>query len=451
MQKLTLKTFFMLLALCLVICFVTYMFMWIFLPIANEKQSRHLLEEKTETLVNQLRRAKTFESEAMFINFIQETGADVSLMNQNREPVSLFTFLENESDIMKGTEYPFRFADSKEEYILIISYNPARSKEIADALRRSLPFVGGIIVLISFFSALFVSYYTTRPIIRVSKIANRIANLDFSWYCPDVRDDEIGELAGSINELSDRLYTALTELNSQNALLADEITFEKERERRRMLFFSGVSHELKTPIAIVIGQLEGMQAEIGVYKDREKYLARSAEILQSLNSFIKEILSVSHIDMEGQEQVVPVHLSVIMEELLNDYHDFMDLQEVQLLSDVEEDIFVYGNEQLFKKALGNVMGNAIEYSSENGTVSVTLTKNSGKPRLTITNSPAHIDEEHLPHIYEAFYRAGKETGHGSGLGLYILRMILETYGIGYSITNREDGVQFVAEFEEALI
>ena len=100
---------------------------------------------------------------------------------------------------------------------------------------------------------------------------------------PDMRDDEIGMLSASINELSDKLHEALEELHRRNAGLEDEIQMEKERERRRMLFFSGISHELKTPVAIVAGQLEGMQAGIGVYRDRDKYLKRSAQILQSLN------------------------------------------------------------------------------------------------------------------------------------------------------------------------
>ena len=88
-----------------------------------------------------------------------------------------------------------------------------------------------------------------------------------------------------------------------------------------MLFFSGVSHELKTPIAVVIGQLEGMQAQIGVYKDREKYLARSAEILQSLNNFIKEVLLVSHMDMNTDLALEQVCLSSILESLSAEYAD----------------------------------------------------------------------------------------------------------------------------------
>ncbi|RKI38195.1 sensor histidine kinase [bacterium D16-51] len=454
MKKLTQKTFFMLLALCVIISILSYVFIGIFIPAANEKQSRRHLEEKAEILVSELRAAKASESEGLFLAFIQETGADIKLLNRNREEVSLFTFQkkEGQQQIQAGaSEYPFRFLGSGREYILMVSYNPAHTEEIVTAVLRSLPFVGGSILLFSFLSALLFSYYTTRPIIRISEIAGRMANLDFSWYCPDVRDDEIGGLSKSINELSDRLHGALSELNSRNALLADEIVFEKERERRRMLFFSGVSHELKTPIAIVIGQLEGMQAGIGVYKDRDKYLARSIQILQSLNSFIKEILSVSHIDMAGKEESSVVLLSSVIEELLDDYHDMMEFQAIQLQADIEKNIYVYGDGKLLKKALGNAIGNAAGHSRENGTVRVAFRKNDGRPVLSIINSPAHIEEEDLPHIYEAFYHAGKDTAHGSGLGLYILRMIFETYGIGYRIENCGNGVKFTAEFKEALV
>lgn len=206
MRKLTQKTFFMLLALCLVICILLYTFIGIFLPAANAKQSRRQLEKKTEALVFRLRNAKAAESEELFLRFIKETGADLKLMNENREEISLVTFAvkgEKQQLEVQEQEYPFRFADSDNEYILTAGYNPAHTEEITNAIRRSLPFVGGSILLLSFLSALFFSHYTTRPIIRVSKIAERIANLDFSWYCPDIRDDEIGQLSKSINELSD--------------------------------------------------------------------------------------------------------------------------------------------------------------------------------------------------------------------------------------------------------
>lgn len=255
---------------------------WLFLPYADQKLAQRSLDQQTQQLVSILRTTQKGDSEPLLINFIRQTGADISLFDQNGESVSPFTFEKTAAEMIPGTRYPFRFPDS-DEYVLITHYNPLRSDEIADAVRKSIPFVTLLVILLSAVSAFAFSRYTTRPIIRISGIADKIANLDFSWYCPDLRDDEIGVLSRSINELSDRLHKAFDEIHRRNDFLEDELLLEKERERRRMLFFSGVSHELKTPIAIVIGQLEGMQAQIGIYKDRETYLARSAEILQSLN------------------------------------------------------------------------------------------------------------------------------------------------------------------------
>ena len=110
-----------------------------------------------------------------------------------------------------------------------------------------------------------------------------------------------------------------------------------------------------------------------------------------------------------------------------------------------------GNEQLLKKALGNILGNAFKYTPEGGKVSVRLESQkeaenkSGKVNLTITNSPAHIDEQHLPHLFEAFYRADTSNKDGSGLGLYITGMVLEMFGAEYKIENTEDGVKFKVE------
>ncbi len=272
-----------------------------------------------------------------------------------------------------------------------------------------------------------------------------MADLDFSWYCPDLRNDEIGMLSASINEMSDKLRTALDELNLHNRTLKDEIALEREREQRRMLFFSGVSHELKTPIAIVIGQLEGMQAGIGVYKDREKYLARSAEILRSLSSFIKEVLAVSHLDISDETEREAVNVSEEIRSLTEEYTDYTENNSITVTADIPNDITVYGDKKLIAKAIGNIIGNAVAHTSDNGCVNIALTKENGAT-LVVENFPAHISDEHLPRVFEAFYRADPSSEHGSGLGLYITRMIFEKYGIGYKIENTADGVRFTVTF-----
>ena len=446
MNKLTIKTFLLLLLLSMTILLSAYGCIWFFLPYADQKLAQRSLDQRTRQLVSCLWTTPKSNSELLFIDFIRQTGADVCLLDQNGEAVSLFTFIKTNSNTIQGNSYPFHFADSDEEYVLITHYNPLRSDEIADAVRKSIPFVALLVILLSSVSAFVFSRYTTRPIIRISKIADKIANLDFSWYCPDLRDDEIGVLSRSINELSDKLHKALDEIRSRNDFLEDEILLEKERERRRMLFFSSVSHELKTPIAIVIGQLEGMQAQIGVYKDREKYLARSAEILQSLNSFIKEVLLVSHMDMKTEPAVATVSLSEIVESLAADYMDYAEALSIEFSMEIEPAIFTCGDEMLLKKALGNVLGNAVTHSPEHSHVTVTLSRIDNSAKLTVVNTNAQIDENDIPHLFEAFYRADKSTGYGSGLGLYITRIILETYQVTHSIENTENGVKFTALF-----
>lgn len=448
MNRLTAKTFFLLLALSLTILLSAYGCIWIFLPYADQKLAQRRLDQRTQQFVSGLWTTNKDDSESLFTDFIRQTGAKLILLDRNGEPVSPFTFQKIEINKPEKTNrYPFRFANSGDEYTLIASYDSTRSDEITAAVQKSIPFVALFILLLSLASAFLFSRYTTKPIIRISRIADKIANLDFSWYCPDLRSDEIGILSQSINKLSDKLHAALDEIHRRNTFLEDEIALEKERERRRMLFFSGVSHELKTPIAVVIGQLEGMQAQIGVYKDREKYLARSAEILQSLNSFIREVLLVSHMDMNTDLALEPVSLSLLLKSLAADYADYAEPLAIEFFTEIAPDICIYGDEMLLKKALGNVIGNAVTYSPEHSSVHIKLSHIDHMAKLTVVNTGAHIDEKDLPHLFEAFYRADRATNHyGNGLGLYITRMVLETYQVAHSIENTGDGVLFTAVF-----
>lgn len=445
MKKLTLKTFALLLALSLVISGIAYLCIWLFLPDVGKQRSKRLLETETEQLIAELRITEKEQSERIFADFIRQTGAEISLLNSDEKSLSPFTFRYTDADIVDGERYPFRFHDTADEYILVVRYSDLHSKEIAKAILNSVPLVAAVTLILSFIGARLFSERTAAPIIRISKIADRMAKQDFSWYCPDMRNDEIGMLSESINTMSDKLHSALDELNLRNSTLKDEIALEKERERRRMLFFSGVSHELKTPVAVVIGQLEGMQAGIGVYKDREKYLARSAEILRSLSGFIKEVLSVSHLDISDGTESGQVGLSQTVRSLAEEYSDYAEDNSITVSADIRDNIVVGGDEKLLGKALGNLIGNAVTHTPDNGSVRIRLTDENGIA-LTVENSPAHIDKEHLPRLFEAFYRADTSSEQGSGLGLYITRMIFEKYDIDYKIENTADGVMFTVTF-----
>lgn len=458
MRKLTKKTFVLLLAISLAVSVLVYGCIRLFLPYADKNQAKHVLEEKAQQLVEKLRKTERSESESLFLEFIRETGAYAFLLDKQGHQVSMFTFQEihvqrqsnsNTNDDAIAVRQPFKFAgaESGEEYVLVIQFDASRSEEIARAILKSVPYVAVFAIGLSIVCAWIFSRYTTSPILRINQIAGKMAQLDFSWYCPDVREDEIGMLSKNINELSDKLHAALDELHLRNAGLEDEVKLEKERERRQLLFFSGVSHELKTPIAVVIGQLEGIQAGIGVYKDQRKYLARSVEILQSLNQFIKEILLVSHMDLSVPKGSDVVCLSELSGSLLEEYAGYAEFYSAVLTGEIEKGIYVSGQEGLLKKALGNVVGNAITHSPECAEIIVRLRRIDNGAEFTVINSPAYIPQEHLPHLFEAFYRAEPSTGHGSGLGLYITGMILDTYKVSYVIENTDAGVKFSSVFK----
>ena len=443
MKNMTIKLFYTFMFLSLLIMGTVYLTLFLVTPYSSVKKNREYIEIESQTLADKCMNLSKAEAERLIHGFASRTGTYTELLEAEN-------YLERK-DSMIEESYPLHFSDQQQEYMLCITRSDDRAQSFQQNIIKSIPTVLIIALILSIIGSRIFSYYMKKPIVRMSRIAERMAEQDFDWYCPDERDDEIGRLAKSLNKLSDELSAALEKLSDKNLYLKNEITLEKERERRRMLFFSGVSHELKTPISVVIGQIEGMRSGIGVYKDRDKYLEKCSNTLNELVSFINEILLVSHIDMGDMDAQEIVKIDSILDEEIAFYDGLITEKNIELEYEVPDNVDFRGNEQLLKKALGNILGNAFKYTPEGGKVSVRLESQkeaenkSGKVNLTITNSPAHIDEQHLPHLFEAFYRADTSNKDGSGLGLYITGMVLEMFGAEYKIENTEDGVKFKVE------
>ena len=150
-------------------------------------------------------------------------------------------------------------------------------------------------------------------------------------------------------------------------------------------------------------------------------------------------------DISDETERRPLNISETVMTFAEEYSGYAEDSSIAVSADIQKNITVYGDEKLFEKALRNIIGNAVSHTPDGGIVRVTLT-NGSEATLVVENSPAHISEEHLPHLFEAFYRADKSSEHGSGLGLYISRMIFEKYNIDYKIENTADGVRFTVKF-----
>ena len=324
------------------------------------------------------------------------------------------------------------FADQEGTYQLLVSPQLRLANQAVEALGRVAPWLALALLAFSLLCAFGYSRYITRPIVRLNGIAGRMAELDLQWVCGERRRDEIGQLGRSLDKMARRLSAALTDLETANQALRGEVARERELDRQRMAFFSAASHELKTPVTILKGQLAGMLEGVGVYQDRDKYLLRSLQTTGRMERLIGEMLSISR--MESGSAAVrqePVDLSALMAQQLALDRELLEQRGQQLVSALTPGITVPADASLLGKAVGNLLSNASRYSPEGAEIRVWCGRLEGRPALSVENTGARVSGDALPHLFEAFYREegsrNRSTG-GSGLGLYLVKMILDRHG-----------------------
>ena len=342
------------------------------------------------------------------------------------------------------------FTDSTEEYIVFFSKNTEKESQVVEALQKAIPVLSVVIIVVSIIAAFFYTIYMTTPIKKISRISKQMAALDFSGLCTVRRTDEIGVLADSLNDLSRKLSSALSELQSANQKLQADIDMERQLERQRVEFFSAASHELKTPITIIKGQLQGMLYQVGRYKDRETYLAQSLEVTDNLEKMVQELLTISRLDTTGYAfNPSHIHLDKLIYDRLTANEDLFMQRKLTVEKDISPKICISGDLQLLQKVVDNLLGNAAAYSPAGERITVKLWQTTNKANLTIENAGVHILDEDIPKLFEAFYRVdqsrNRQTG-GTGLGLYIVKTILDLHGAAIKIENTGQGVMVLVQF-----
>ena len=337
------------------------------------------------------------------------------------------------------------FADRAEHYKLYVTPQPETENLAVRALIQTAPWLLLALLTFSLLCALIYSRYITRPIIRISAIAEKMAELDFDWKCGEKRHDEIGTLGRSLDRMAQRLSAALSELEAANLALQKKVAREEELARQKMAFFSAASHELKTPLTILKGQLAGMLEGIGIYQDRDKYLFRSLQTADRMEHLIQEMLAISRMETGAAAMKQdPVDLCSLIQSQIELYRDLSQHRRQDLTVRLEPGITVTGDASLLAKAIGNLLSNAILYSPDGAEIRAECGMDGGMPSIVIENSGIHIREGALCHLFEPFYREensrSRSTG-GSGLGLYLTKIILERHNALCTIENSGSGVR----------
>ena len=414
------------------------------------------LDSAVNSFLEEVERVTPLESGKLFDEFVlNQNGVLIQLFDSSNNeielpsqsssafPVFITSGVAIESDdpaAYRATHsYIFTFADSDEIYTLTVAGSAQEVDLLKDTLGGIFVVLLFVVLLVAVLASIVYSHYVTRPVLRISDVSKRMAELDFSWRCKEGRTDELGTLAHSLNEMSQKLSASMADLKSANEKLQADIERERALEQAQLDFFSAVSHELKTPITVIKGQTEGMILNIGDYQDRNKYLMRSLEIINTMESMVQEILTVSR--MKSSKVGLRKESIQFSDMLKQEYALFEDLivqKGIEWNESITPSLCVVGDKALLQKAINNLVSNAIAYSPEGSSIYLTAFAEEGSVQFLLENTGVHIPDSELPKLFEAFYRVehsrNKRTG-GSGLGLYIVKTILEQHQAEYRIEN----------------
>ena len=234
--------------------------------------------------------------------------------------------------------------------------------------------------------------------------------------------------------------------------LIEIINKEREEEKNRKEFIATISHELKTPITIISGQLEGMIYNVGKYKDRETYLRKSYDSTQELKVLVDEMMEISKNELlEKDLKIEAINLSEMLKELVNRQSYLIDDKKLKLIYKVENKLYIKADREKIIKVLNNLINNAIKYSPKGEKIIIKAYKSKASKTVVfeIENTGITIENKYLSDVFNPFFRVEKsrnrKTG-GSGLGLYIVSKTLKSHNLYYKMESKKNSVLFTIYF-----
>lgn len=332
-------------------------------------------------------------------------------------------------------------------------------ESINESVNISMKFfitIGIIIMIIGSIVAFIISGEFTKPILKLTGISKQMSDLNFNVKYEVQSNDEIGVLGNSINELSDKLETTIIELKQANYQLKADIEKKEKIDEMRKEFISNVSHELKTPIALIQGYAEGLNECVADDDEsREFYCSVIIDEAQKMNKMVKSLLSLTQMEFgNSMLQFEKFDIESVIEGVVRTLEFMIKQNDIRLINNVNKDIFVYADEYKIEEVISNYIVNAIHYARVEKKVIISEQKIGNRLRVSVFNTGDIIPVEEHDRIWEKFYKVDKartrEYG-GTGIGLSIVRATIKAHNTDCGIINHENGVEFWFEVETELI
>lgn len=325
-------------------------------------------------------------------------------------------------------------------------------RESAAISNRILIYIGSVLILAAGALVWYFSKKLTDPIRELANLSDKMANLDFEAKYTSGGKNEIGELGANFNRMSSRLESTISELKKANNSLLKDIEQKEKMEEMRNEFLGNVSHELKTPIALIQGYAEGLKDGVnGDAESRDFYCDVIMDEAMKMNQMVKNLLTLNQLEF-GDEDISfeRFDLAALIRGVLQSMEILAQQDELKIIFRQESPVYVWADEFKTEQVVRNYVSNAFHHASGDKVIEVKIQKEGKKARTSVFNTGTPIPEEDLKHIWEKFYKVDKahtrEYG-GNGIGLSIVKAIMESFHQEYGVKNYDNGVEFWFELD----
>ena len=323
-------------------------------------------------------------------------------------------------------------------------------ESMTESVRLTLIFytlVGVITILASLFIIPFIMKRYTRPIKQLTDLSRRMAAMDFGAKYTGEEQNEIGALGESFNKMSAGLEASISELKSVNAELQKDNERKTQIDEVRKEFLNNVSHELKTPLALIQGYAEGLKDNIAEDPEsRDFYLDVIIDEASKMNSMVRKLLTLNQIEF-GNDPVRMEYFDLheVIDGVIAGMSLIADSQGVTIRYASDGPVMVWGDSFKIEEVLTNYLSNAVNHAEGRKEIDVRTERQGDTVKVTVRNTGSPIPESDLPHVFEKFYKVDKARTRaygGSGIGLSIVKAIMDGHNQACGAENLEDGVEF---------
>ena len=366
--------------------------------------------------------------------------------------------IKQNKDSRNGLNYLMLSGRLDNGYLVYIRVPITSIQDSVTISNNFLLLIACITILISALIVSVISKKFTEPILELNKIAKKMANLDFSHkYKESKVDDEINNLGKSINLMSDKLEATIKQLRNSNIELERDIEEKSKIDEMRTTFISDVSHELKTPIALIQGYSEGLLENVNTDDENRKFYAEVIlDETNKMDKLVKQLLELMKLEY-GKREFSDKEFNVVEleKEVIRKSKVMLEEKQVEVELKSPEEINVFADDFYIEQVITNYLTNAIKHVEEvDGKKSIVIENvvnvEKNKVRIKVFNTGINIKEEDLTRIWNRFYKVDESRNRadgGTGIGLSFVKAIMSNYKNDYGVINKDNGVEFYFELD----